>query len=476
MRRILLAVGPLGIGLPFDASKEGWRIDEMINVTSIFVGVIFLVMIVWMGWAILRHGPRHTAVHDHGERRSSWIWTVATAGLIFVVVDGDLLVLDPDLGQPHLLELRLGGEAAGRGADRDQRPPVGLGRALRRAGRQVQHPGRHRHAERLPVPVDAPVLFQLASTDVIHSFYLPNLRMKQDAVPGTINRMWFQATELGRFRHRLRPALRREPLQDEGHAHVLEPGSLPAVAGRRLRQRGAGVRPQDNEAHWGWDWRAREDEMIAEEQVDPESPRRSSPFTLSRHRSSASTSFASITRSSPSSSSGRGCCSSLFGGTLAMLIRWQWAFPGEPVPVARARSSFATRAARSRPANYNSIFTMHGLIMIFFAITPILIGAFGNYCIPLHDRRAGHGVPAAQHALVLDVPPLAGPGHRLVLRAARRGGRRLDDLRRRSRPTSARPGSGQTLVVAGDLRDRRRRPSWAASTTSPPSSASARRA
>src|SRR5262249_26493576 len=35
------------------------------------------------------------------------------------------------------------------------------------------------------------------------------------------------------------------------------------------------------------------------------------------------------------------------------------------------------------PATYTSIFTMHGLIMIFFAITPVLIGAFGNYCIPL---------------------------------------------------------------------------------------------
>ena len=29
------------------------------------------------------------------------------------------------------------------------------------------------------------------------------------------------------------------------------------------------------------------------------------------------------------------------------------------------------------------LFTMHGTIMIFYAITPILIGAFGNFCIPL---------------------------------------------------------------------------------------------
>ena len=35
------------------------------------------------------------------------------------------------------------------------------------------------------------------------------------------------------------------------------------------------------------------------------------------------------------------------------------------------------------PAAYTSLFTMHGMIMIFFAITPILIGAFGNFCIPL---------------------------------------------------------------------------------------------
>jgi cytochrome c oxidase subunit I len=64
----------------------------------------------------------------------------------------------------------------------------------------------------------------------------------------------------------------------------------------------------------------------------------------------------------------------LFGGSLAMLIRWQWAYPGQPLPgLGRAIN----------PAEYNTFFTMHGLIMIFFAITPILIGCFGNLLIPL---------------------------------------------------------------------------------------------
>jgi cytochrome c oxidase subunit 1 len=72
----------------------------------------------------------------------------------------------------------------------------------------------------------------------------------------------------------------------------------------------------------------------------------------------------------------------IFGGTLAFLIRWQWAFPGEPVPVLGSLM-LGKSGGVITPTAYNSIFTMHGLIMIFFAITPLMIGAFGNFCIPL---------------------------------------------------------------------------------------------
>ncbi len=73
----------------------------------------------------------------------------------------------------------------------------------------------------------------------------------------------------------------------------------------------------------------------------------------------------------------------LFGGLLAMMIRWQWAFPGEPVPSYLGGTFLYESDGIIGPAAFNSIFTMHGLIMIFFAITPALIGAFGNFCIPL---------------------------------------------------------------------------------------------
>src|SRR4051812_1387942 len=70
------------------------------------------------------------------------------------------------------------------------------------------------------------------------------------------------------------------------------------------------------------------------------------------------------------------------GGFLAMLIRWQLAHPGVPFPVV-GKLLFGESGGVVSPAAYTSLFTMHGTIMIFFAITPILIGGFGNFCIPL---------------------------------------------------------------------------------------------
>jgi cytochrome c oxidase subunit 1 len=70
------------------------------------------------------------------------------------------------------------------------------------------------------------------------------------------------------------------------------------------------------------------------------------------------------------------------GGFLAMLIRWQLANPGHPFPLV-GRLIFGPSGGVISPAAYTALFTMHGTIMIFFAITPILIGGFGNFCIPL---------------------------------------------------------------------------------------------
>jgi cytochrome c oxidase subunit 1 len=60
----------------------------------------------------------------------------------------------------------------------------------------------------------------------------------------------------------------------------------------------------------------------------------------------------------------------LVGGVMALLIRWQLAFPGQPIPGGDPVS----------PKFYNSLVTMHGTIMVFFAL---VVGVFANYLIPL---------------------------------------------------------------------------------------------
>jgi cytochrome c oxidase subunit 2 len=51
----------------------------------------------------------------------------------------------------------------------------------------------------LHVPIDEDILVSLKTQDVLHSFFLPNLRVKQDAVPGMVIPVWFKAKELGRY-------------------------------------------------------------------------------------------------------------------------------------------------------------------------------------------------------------------------------------------------------------------------------------
>jgi cytochrome c oxidase subunit 2 len=51
----------------------------------------------------------------------------------------------------------------------------------------------------LRLPIGKKVVVQVISKDVIHSFYLPNVRRKVDAIPGRITRMWFELTKTGVF-------------------------------------------------------------------------------------------------------------------------------------------------------------------------------------------------------------------------------------------------------------------------------------
>src|SRR5919199_2885620 len=73
----------------------------------------------------------------------------------------------------------------------------------------------------------------------------------------------------------------------------------------------------------------------------------------------------------------------LTGGTLAMLMRWQLGFPNSTLPGGGLFPETMVQDGTILPEFYNSLVTMHGTFMVFFAIMPLLVGVFGNYLIPL---------------------------------------------------------------------------------------------
>jgi cytochrome c oxidase subunit 1 len=72
----------------------------------------------------------------------------------------------------------------------------------------------------------------------------------------------------------------------------------------------------------------------------------------------------------------------IVGGSLALAVRWQLAWPWQEMPIV-GRLLFSAEGGQISPEFYPMLVTMHATVMIFFVIIPILAGAFGNFLIPL---------------------------------------------------------------------------------------------
>jgi cytochrome c oxidase subunit 2 len=241
-------------GLPHDASLYGWRVDWLMNTTSVFVGIMFLATIVWIVWACWRHGRRHRAHYDTGSARTAVFQAVLLSLLIFGVVDGNLLIhglsdIDDvfwniDKASAHPRAVRIQVNARQWAWD------------IRYAGGD----GKFNTADDIVtlndmrVPVDAPVVLQLAATDVVHSFSLPNFRVKQDAVPGAINRLWFQAKETGEFDIACAQHCGVHHYKMRGQLTVLSDKDYQAWTAQAAALARSAYDQGDAAGHWGWDW------------------------------------------------------------------------------------------------------------------------------------------------------------------------------------------------------------------------------
>lgn len=64
---------------------------------------------------------------------------------------------------------------------------------------KIQHPNGRREVNSLHIPLGQPVKLTMTSQDVIHDFYIPAFRVKQDLLPGRRTQMWFEATKKGEY-------------------------------------------------------------------------------------------------------------------------------------------------------------------------------------------------------------------------------------------------------------------------------------
>jgi len=74
----------------------------------------------------------------------------------------------------------------------------------------------------------------------------------------------------------------------------------------------------------------------------------------------------------------------LFGFSLMMLMRWQLAYPGAPLPLlGRLLGAARMPDGTMLPEFYNELGAMHGTIMVFLGVVPLAVGGFGNFVLPL---------------------------------------------------------------------------------------------
>ncbi|RME50788.1 MAG: cytochrome C oxidase subunit I, partial [Deltaproteobacteria bacterium] len=81
-------------------------------------------------------------------------------------------------------------------------------------------------------------------------------------------------------------------------------------------------------------------------------------------------------------------CFLFFGFCLMMMMRWQLAYPGQPIPLIgalleRILPENTLVGGVILPDFYNALGAMHGTIMVFLGVVPLAVGAFGNYVMPL---------------------------------------------------------------------------------------------
>lgn len=175
------------------ASTFGPRIDQLYYWILAITGIVFFGTEICLIWFLFkyRHREGRRAAYTHGNTNVEIVWTVIPALIV--------------------LSIALASRSLWAEAKDPEEIPADAMQVLVTAKQfewNVTYPGPDgelgtgddlKSRNRLDVPVDRPTNVKLHAEDVIHSFFLPDMRLKQDAVPGMETHLWFQPTRAGEF-------------------------------------------------------------------------------------------------------------------------------------------------------------------------------------------------------------------------------------------------------------------------------------
>jgi cytochrome c oxidase subunit 2 len=201
------------LGLPVQASAQAASLDRITVLVHVLMAVLFVGWSVYFAYVLVRFRRRRQPSADYHGARSSWsTWTevgVAVVELLllaaFSIPAWASRVMQPTTGA---LVVRVTAQQFNwtiqySGADGEfgrldpalisPDNPAGLDRRSDHAADDVVT------VNEMHLPVGRPVIVQLSARDVIHSFGVPAMRVKQDAIPGMMTPVWFTPTRPGTY-------------------------------------------------------------------------------------------------------------------------------------------------------------------------------------------------------------------------------------------------------------------------------------
>jgi cytochrome c oxidase subunit II len=167
---------------PQQASAQAGQVDGiyffMVAVTAFF-SILIAALIVAFAIKYRRRHREEIGHAIHGSLALELLWTVVPFFIVMVMFGW---------GAKVFFDM--------------YRPPTGA-MEIYVVGKQwmwkVQHMDGQREINELHVPVGRPVKLIMGSEDVLHSYYIPDFRVKADVIPGRYNVLWFTATKPGKY-------------------------------------------------------------------------------------------------------------------------------------------------------------------------------------------------------------------------------------------------------------------------------------